>query len=85
MGCPLCNRKTAILMIIGLAILFLPGNISYLGFGFIILAYGLALFPGKTCSVDYGKGSSQEIRSVNVPKDMFSDERTEQRSENQEG
>ncbi len=49
----MCNRKTAILLMAGLAMLFLPGNLSYFGMALIALAYGLALMPGKSCRVDY--------------------------------
>jgi hypothetical protein len=65
MGCPLCNRKTAGLLIAGLVMLFLPGILSYVGMGLIALAYGMALLPGKTCSVDYTKNEGSGRIDIN--------------------
>jgi len=54
MGCLLCNRNTAILLIAGLVLLFLPGALSYLGLALIALAYVMAFIPRRSCRVNYG-------------------------------
>ena len=56
MGCPLCDWKTALLLIVGLMVLLLPlGVFSNAGFGLIIVAYVWTLWPKKSCRIDDSK------------------------------
>ena len=58
MGCPMCNWKTAILMVAGLAIIILPlGIYSFLGIGLVIAAWVWAMWPKKTCRIETGKAA----------------------------
>ena len=51
MGCPMCEWKTALLMLAGFALLLAPlGVYSYLGLAFIITAWVWAMWPKKSCA-----------------------------------
>ena len=48
MGCPMCDWKTASLLILGLAIILVgPGHWAFVGVGLAIAAYVWALWPKK--------------------------------------
>jgi len=50
MGCPMCDWKTASLLIAGLIVmLFAPEPWMWLGLVFAIAAYAWALWPKKSC------------------------------------
>ena len=60
MGCPMCDWKTALLMVAGIALIFLSLGFyfSVLGVGLMIAAWVWAMWPNKTCRVEPGKSGT---------------------------
>jgi len=53
MGCPMCDWKTALLLVAGLIVLLLPiGGFSNAGFALIGVAYVWAFWPKKSCDIE---------------------------------